>query len=138
MRGFGGEQRRGPIPRPCSRGHRCYFRFRRAAHYCVARPNQWRDGSGVSGCNEHHRVAGGAGLPATRKLCDELVRVWKALLLVYRELDVRLRVVDRKWHFHHLMSDGELNDALHSFAGFPKLVSELTNGRAGIEYEIER
>ena len=84
---------------------------------------------------------------------------WKALLLVYRELDVRLPIrrnflsgrdsVEatkncgsaerlRARRFHHLASEQEVAEALHSFAGFPKLVSALTDGRAGIEYEIVR
>ncbi len=66
------------------------------------------------------------------------MKIWKTLLLVYRELDVRLRVDHRKRRFHHRMSERELNDALESFAEFPRLVSELTNGRAGIDYEIVR
>jgi len=64
------------------------------------------------------------------------VKTWKTLLLVYCELNVRLRINDRKERFHHLMSELELNDALASFAGFPKLVSDLTDGRARIDYQI--
>jgi len=89
------------------------------------------------------------------------VKIWKTLLLVYRELDVRLPVgrdllVGRdsvepardhgsaerrpakktRKRFHHVAGEDEIADALDSFAGFPKLVSELTDGRAGIEYEI--
>jgi len=83
------------------------------------------------------------------------VKIWKALLLVYRELDVCLpvgrdSVEPAKNHgsaerrkktgkrFHHVAGEREITDALDSFAGFPKLVSELTDGRAEIEYEIVR
>ena len=97
------------------------------------------------------------------------MKIWKTLLLVYRELDVRLPIrrgflVERDsveplkrgsahstssgqaehrptktgTRFHHVASDHEIADALDSFTGFPALVSELTNGRAGIEYEIVR
>ena len=66
------------------------------------------------------------------------MKIWKTLLLVYRELDVRLPVDSRKRRFHHIASEHEVADALDSFAGFPQLVSGLTGGRAGIEYEIVR
>jgi hypothetical protein len=66
------------------------------------------------------------------------VKIWRTLLLVYRELDVELRIDGGKRRFHHSATDRELADALDSFRGFPRLVSELTDGRAGIEYEIVR
>ena len=83
------------------------------------------------------------------------MRIWKTLLFVYRELDVSLpvgrgsvepvksssaerRPSKTRVRFHHVATEREIADALDSFAGFPKLVSELTNGRAGIEYEIVR
>ena len=82
------------------------------------------------------------------------MKIWKTLLLVYRELDVCLPVErdsvgatksgSARRHkktserFHHVASKSEITDALDSFAGFPNLVSELTDGRAGIEYEIVR
>ena len=64
------------------------------------------------------------------------MKIWNTLVLVYGELDVRLRVDRRKRRFHHLASEQEITDALDSFAGFPKLVAELTEGRAAIEHEI--
>jgi hypothetical protein len=64
------------------------------------------------------------------------MKLWRSLLLVYRELDVRLPIQRRKHRFHHVASERELNDALDSFAGFPQLVFELTNGAAEIKYEI--
>lgn len=81
-----------------------------------------------------------------------MMAIWKTLLLVYRELDVRLPVArdllvgrdsveptksgKTRKRFHHIASERELADALDSFAGFPQLVSELTNGAATIEHEI--
>jgi len=76
------------------------------------------------------------------------VKIWKTLLLVYRELDVclpvgrgsveprRLRSSEAQAHFHHVATERELADAIDSFRGFPQLVRELTNGTAGIDYEI--
>jgi hypothetical protein len=78
------------------------------------------------------------------------VKIWKTLLLVYRELDVRLPVErgfvearklcssDAPTHFHHVATERELADAIDSFRGFPQLARELTNGAAVIEYEIVR
>jgi hypothetical protein len=68
------------------------------------------------------------------------VKIWKALLLVYRHLDVSLPIGPEKTRktFHHVAGEREIADALDSFAGFPELVLKLTNRRAGIEYEIVR
>lgn len=66
------------------------------------------------------------------------MKIWRTTLLVYRALDVELRVDGRKRRFHHVASEQELADAVDSFAGFPELVSEITGGRAGIEYAIAR
>jgi len=76
------------------------------------------------------------------------VKIWKTLLLVYRELDVcspvernsveRAKTEKTRTHFHHVASERELADAIDSFRGFPQLVRELTNGAAGIEYKIVR
>src|SRR4029077_20335115 len=78
------------------------------------------------------------------------MKIWKTLLLVYRELDVclpvgrgsveprRLRSSEAQAHFHHVATERELADAIHSFRGFPQLARELTNGAAVIEYEIVR
>src|SRR5438477_10256951 len=64
--------------------------------------------------------------------------MWKVLLLVYVELDVRLRIGGlRKRRFHHYLSSDAMDDAIESFRGFPDLVRELTSGAATIEYEIK-
>jgi hypothetical protein len=57
---------------------------------------------------------------------------WKALLLVYRELDVQLNIGRKRQRFHHCASEAEIEDALQSFSGFPDLVTELTSGAATI------
>jgi hypothetical protein len=59
--------------------------------------------------------------------------IWKALLLVYRELDVKL---GRAAHFQHVTPPAEIADALNSFRGFPSLVEELTSGAASVKPEI--
>jgi hypothetical protein len=58
--------------------------------------------------------------------------VWKALLLVYREVDVKLG----RRRFQHIASEQEIDDARHSFLGFPHLVEELTSGAARIDSKI--
>ena len=60
-----------------------------------------------------------------------------ALLLVYRQLDVKLHLGGwQRRRFQHAASDLEIADALESFRGFPDLVAQLTDGAAGVEYEI--
>jgi len=64
--------------------------------------------------------------------------IWKALLLIYNELDVRLTTTGlRKRRFHHYLSLEAIEDAVESFRGFPDLVREFTFGAAAIEYEIK-
>ena len=57
---------------------------------------------------------------------------WRALLLIYRELDVKLARV----RFRHTLTRQEIGDALESFRGFPKLVDELTSGTGSVSSEI--
>jgi hypothetical protein len=62
--------------------------------------------------------------------------MWRAALIVYRQLSVR-RPPDRprrKWK--HSLSDREVNDATESFRAFPKLASDLTDGAARVEIQI--
>ena len=61
------------------------------------------------------------------------MRKWRAFLLVYRELEVKL---GRDGHFRQQLTPVELSDALDSFAGFPALVEELTQGGASVSSEI--
>lgn len=79
--------------------------------------------------------------------------VWRTLLIVYRELDARLAlrsdfarpkssrgrdsVEPRQHRFRHVLSETEIADALDSFAGFPELVKELTDGAAEIQPRLE-
>src|SRR5947207_7622538 len=87
-------------------------------------------------------MANSARLSAACKCRPQLVKIWKTLLIVYRELEVCLPLgrdsVEPRRHFHHVASERELAAAIDSFRGFPQLVRELTNGAAGIEYEIVR
>ena len=63
--------------------------------------------------------------------------VWKALLIVYRELDVSLRQGRwRKRRFHHVATSEDIIDATQSFRAFPNLVAELTSGAAQIEENV--
>jgi hypothetical protein len=59
------------------------------------------------------------------------------LLLVYRELDVRLPR-GRKRRFRHRASDDEMADAIESFRAFPNLAAGLTAGAARVEPTIAR
>jgi len=64
--------------------------------------------------------------------------MWKALLLIYVELDVRVRIGGLpKRRFHHYLPSDAMDDAIESFRGFPDLVRELTSGAATIEYDIK-
>jgi hypothetical protein len=65
--------------------------------------------------------------------------IWRAVLLIYGEIDVRLgHQSGSAQSFHHRLSDTEVQDGVSSFERFPSLVEELTSGRASVRYEIER
>ena len=66
------------------------------------------------------------------------MNIWKALLLVYRRIDVRYPAgwIRRK-RFAHELSEDELRDALNSFSAFPSLVKELSDGGATVTYQTE-
>ena len=62
---------------------------------------------------------------------------WRALLIVYRELDVRLaRGGWRKSRVRHCAKESEIVDAVESFRAFPGLVTDLTSGRAAVEAKV--
>src|SRR5215217_541731 len=62
---------------------------------------------------------------------------WKALLLIYREIDVRYSVSRRsREHFAHCLTREDIEEAENSFRHFPPLVCELTDGRTAIDYAI--
>ena len=62
---------------------------------------------------------------------------WKALLLIYCQIDVRYRVSwCRRKHFAHHLPAAEVDEAEASFRQFPLLVEELTDGRASVDYAI--
>jgi hypothetical protein len=63
--------------------------------------------------------------------------VWRAVLLVYRELNVALpRGRGREDRFHHIATDAEVSDATESFRAFPQLAAGLTSGAAQVEANI--
>jgi hypothetical protein len=65
------------------------------------------------------------------------VAVWRALLLVYRELDVRLPHGRwRKRRFRHVATREQITDATESFRAFPQLVTGLTSGAAEVKPSI--
>src|SRR5437764_14597338 len=53
---------------------------------------------------------------------------WRALLLVYRSIDVP--------GFRHALSDAEVAAALDSFGRFPALATALSAGEVGVEFEV--
>jgi hypothetical protein len=62
---------------------------------------------------------------------------WKAILLVYDKLDLRYPTGRwRRRHFVNHLSAPEIAEAEESFGHFPLLVSELTEGRAFVDYTI--
>lgn len=66
-----------------------------------------------------------------------MVSVWRALLIVYRELDVRLRQGSwRRRRFRHVATDEQVRDATESFRAFPGLVARLTSGATRIDHNI--
>jgi hypothetical protein len=65
------------------------------------------------------------------------VQTWRALLLIYPALDVRLRGGGlRRRRFQHNTTERELADATESFRAFPDLVSRLTDGTVQIREEV--
>jgi hypothetical protein len=62
------------------------------------------------------------------------MRRWRALLIVYRELNVRLpRGRWRKRPVHHIATDQEIDNAVGSFRGFPRLAAKLTSNVVQVE-----
>ncbi len=65
--------------------------------------------------------------------------IWESLLLIYSGIDVSYRCPGkRSKRFAYALSEQEVQDGINSFEKFPVLVDELTSGRAGIEYQINR
>jgi hypothetical protein len=58
---------------------------------------------------------------------------WRTLLIVCRELDVRLPQGNgRKQRFHHHATESEIAEATASFLAFPGLAAELSSGHAKV------
>lgn len=61
------------------------------------------------------------------------MKLWRSLLLLYRELDVTVKVERRRRHFRHLARAEEIADAREAFRALPDLVAQLTDGIVRIE-----
>jgi hypothetical protein len=67
------------------------------------------------------------------------MNVWRAVLLIYNGIDVRLRDRSGKsQRFVHTLGEPEVRDGVYSFEKFPALVQELTSGKATVRYEVHR
>ena len=65
------------------------------------------------------------------------MHVWRALLFVYKTVDVRCRTRGlRSRRYRHNATETEVADAVESFRAFPELVANLTSGAAGVIYDI--
>src|SRR5947209_18921514 len=65
------------------------------------------------------------------------MHTWKALLLVYRELDVRVRISRwRRLRYGHSASAVAIADGVESCRAFPLLVEDLTSGAATVAPEV--
>jgi hypothetical protein len=63
--------------------------------------------------------------------------VWNSSLLIYSRINVRFDESSDE-RFQHTLTDVEIHDAIWSFERFPRLVEELTSGRAVIQYNIHQ
>lgn len=62
---------------------------------------------------------------------------WRVLLIVYREIDVKLPSRwGRKRRFNQVASDNEVIDAVASFRAFPELAAQLSFGAAKVDAKI--
>jgi len=62
---------------------------------------------------------------------------WRCKLIIYSRIDVPgPRSLFRSKRFTHELPSEEIDHAVESFKCFPSLVSDLTEGNAGIRYEI--
>jgi hypothetical protein len=57
------------------------------------------------------------------------VVTWRALLIVYRTIDL-------PGEFRHTLSDAEVAAGVESFSRFPALATELSGGEVGVTYEV--
>ena len=60
---------------------------------------------------------------------------FKAILILYRQIEVNLAELQPPG-FVHTLTEDEILDAVESFQGFPVLVNQLTDGFVSIESEI--
>lgn len=74
-----------------------------------------------------------------RKCNIVAVTIWRAVLLVYRAIDVRfLDSAQRQRQFALSLTDLELSNGVESFKEFPGLVESLTSQRATVQFQIYR
>jgi hypothetical protein len=65
------------------------------------------------------------------------VTIWRAALLVFSTIDVRvLDSANKRERFALALTDLERSDAVESFKQFPGLVESLTSGNATVQYQI--
>ena len=74
-----------------------------------------------------------------RKYNIGAVTIWRAVLLVYRAIDVRFfDSANRQQHFALSLTDLELSNGVETFKQFPGLVESLTSQRATVQFQIYR
>jgi hypothetical protein len=74
-----------------------------------------------------------------RKYYIVAVTIWRAVLLVYRAINVGfLDSANRPQHFVLSLADLELSSGVESFKQFPGLVESLTSQRATVRFQIYR
>lgn len=61
---------------------------------------------------------------------------WRALLIIYRELDVRLKIGRRARKYRQSATELELADACESFAALPALIADLTDNLVEMKSEV--
>jgi hypothetical protein len=78
-----------------------------------------------------------ARIPVAPRITTYLMTVWNSSLLIYSRIDVRLDELSGEG-FRHTLTDVEVRDAIWSFQQFPRLVRELTSGRAVMQYDVHQ
>ena len=78
-----------------------------------------------------------AGAPVTTPPSPRLLPVWRALLLVYRQVDVDYTDDSgRQHHFSNQLSDEEIQAAVWSFRQYPSLADKHSKGEVLIQSDI--
>ncbi len=61
---------------------------------------------------------------------------WRALLLIYRRLNVELPASQGAARFQHELTEAEIANATRSFAALPELVERLSNQETSLCYDV--